>query len=268
MLPGGALPLVDGHVIVNIDATLVASHSEKELAAPNYKRGFGFHPILAFADHGAGGTGTPLAAILRPGNAGSNTATDHVAVTALALAQLDSGHRDRVLVRADSAGGTKAFTHHLADAGLDYSLGFPGFLAHLKAAIDTVEEGAWVPAIDAGGDLRDGAWVAEITGLANLPYSDAASNAIWIQVVLLAMDLSTLTQPGPGLPSSTTPYGTSHGSPDSHPPDPAENTDPDEIVGLNPHERYLASWCRSVHWRGIKHRHWQPHQRWHRPTGR
>jgi hypothetical protein len=157
---------------VNIDATLVASHSEKELAAPNYKRGFGFHPILAFADH--------------------------VAVTAMALAQLDSGHRDRVLVRADSAGGTKAFTHHLADAGLDYSLGFPGFLAHLKAAIDTVEEGAWVPAIDAGGDLRDGAWVAEITGLANLPYSDAASNAIWIQVVLLAMDLSTLTQPGPG----------------------------------------------------------------------
>jgi len=242
LLPGGALPLVDGHVIVDIDATLVASHSEKELAAPNYKRGFGFHPILAFADH--------------------------VAVTALALAQLDSGHRDRVLVRADSAGGTKAFTHHLADAGLDYSLGFPGFLAHLKAAIDTVEECAWVPAIDAGGDLRDGAWVAEITGLANLPYSDAASNAIWIQVVLLAMDLSTLTQPGPGLPSSTTPYGTSHGSPDSHPPDPDENTDPDEIVGLTPHERFLASWCRSVHWRGIKHRHWQPHQRWHRPTGR
>ena len=168
LLPGGALPLVDGHVIVDIDATLVASHSEKELAAPNYKRGFGFHPILAFADHGAGGTGTPLAAILRPGNAGSNTATDHVAVTALALAQLDSGQRDRVLVRADSAGGTKAFTHHLADAGLAYSVGFPGFLAHLKAAIDTVEESAWVPAIDAGGQPRDGAWVAEITGLLDL----------------------------------------------------------------------------------------------------
>ena len=266
LLPGGALPLVDGHVIVDIDATLVASHSEKELAAPNYKRGFGFHPILAFADHGTGGTGAPLAAILRPGNAGSNTATDHVAVTELALAQLDSGQRDRVLVRADSAGGTKAFTHHLADAGLAYSLGFPGFLAHLKAAIDTVEEGAWVPAIDAGGDLRDGAWVAEITGLldlrdwpagmrvvarkerahpgaqltltdtgghrvtcfatndpspglpalearhrqrarcedrikdakdtglANLPYADAASNAIWIQVVLLAMDLTAWAQ--------------------------------------------------------------------------
>jgi hypothetical protein len=111
-------------------------------AGSENKRGFGFHPILAFADHGTGGTGTPLAAILRPGNTGSNTATDHVAVTALALAQLDFGQRGRVLVSADSAGGTKAFTQHLADAGLAYSLGFPGFLAHLKAAIDTVEEGA------------------------------------------------------------------------------------------------------------------------------
>ena len=64
-LPGGALPAVDGHVIVDIDATLVTSHSEKELAAPTFKRGFGFHPILAFADHGAGGTGAPLATILR-----------------------------------------------------------------------------------------------------------------------------------------------------------------------------------------------------------
>ena len=60
-----------------------SSHSENERAAPNDKRGFGFHPILAFADHGAGGTGTPQAAILRPGNAGSNTATDQLDVTAL-----------------------------------------------------------------------------------------------------------------------------------------------------------------------------------------
>ncbi len=262
-LPGGALPEVGDRLIVDLDATLVASHSEKKLAAPNYKRGFGFHPILAFAGHGTGGTGAPLAAILRPGNAGSNTATDHAAVTELALAQLDSGQRGRVLVRADSAGGTKAFTHHLTDEKLSYSLGFPGFLAHLKAAIDTVGESAWVPAIDAGGDLRDGAWGAEITGLldwpagmrvvarkerphpgaqltltdvdghrvtcfatndpspdlpalearhrqralcedrikdtkdtglTNLPYPGAASNAIWIQVVLLAMDLTTWAQ--------------------------------------------------------------------------
>lgn len=266
LLPGGALPAVDGHVIVDIDATLVTSHSEKELAAPTFKRGFGFHPILAFADHGTGGTGAPLAAILRPGNAGSNTATDHIAVLDLALAQLDPDQRARVLVRTDSAGGTKVFTAHLADAELSYSVGFAGFAAHLRTAIDTVPDTAWTPAVNADGDLRDGAWVAEITGLlnladyptgmrviarkerahpgaqltltdidghrvtcfatndtrgdlpalevrhrqrarcedrikdakdtglANLPYADAASNAIWLQIVLLAIDLTTWAQ--------------------------------------------------------------------------
>ena len=106
-LPGGALPET-GPLVVDNDATLVRSHSEKELAAPTFKRGFGFHPILAFADHGTGGTGAPLAGILRPGNAGSNTAADHITVTDLALAQLDPGQRARVLVRTDSAGGTTA----------------------------------------------------------------------------------------------------------------------------------------------------------------
>ena len=78
VLPGGALPQIDGRVVVDIDATLVTSHSDKQWAAPTFKRGFGFHPMLAFADHGAGGTGSPLAGLLRPGNAGSNTAADHI----------------------------------------------------------------------------------------------------------------------------------------------------------------------------------------------
>jgi Transposase DDE domain group 1 len=58
-------------VIVDLDATLVASHSEKELAKPTFKKGFGFHPLCSFIDHGAAGTGEPLAMLLRPGNAGS-----------------------------------------------------------------------------------------------------------------------------------------------------------------------------------------------------
>jgi hypothetical protein len=91
-------------VVIDIDATLVTSHSEKQWAAPTFKRGFGFHPMLAFADHG---TGTPLAGLLRPGNAGSNTAADHIRVLDAALDQLDADHADRVLVRCDSAGGTK-----------------------------------------------------------------------------------------------------------------------------------------------------------------
>ena len=67
-------------LVVDVDATLVTAHSEKEQARPTFKRGFGFHPLCAFVDHGAAGTGEPLAIALRPGNAGSNTAADHIAV--------------------------------------------------------------------------------------------------------------------------------------------------------------------------------------------
>jgi len=75
-------------LVVDLDATLVGAHSETEGAAPTFKRGFGFHPLWAFADHGPDGTGEPLAVQLRPGNAGSNTAADHIAVIRDALAQL------------------------------------------------------------------------------------------------------------------------------------------------------------------------------------
>ncbi|NMO05348.1 IS1380 family transposase, partial [Gordonia sp. TBRC 11910] len=89
------------------------AHSEKQDAAPTYKHGFGFHPLCAFVDHGSQGTGEPLATLLRPGNAGANTAADHITVTAAALAQLPraSGYRvgKSVLVRTDSAGGTHEF---------------------------------------------------------------------------------------------------------------------------------------------------------------
>jgi Transposase DDE domain group 1 len=82
--PGG-----DGSLIpVDIDATIVIAHSEKEQAAPTWKKTYGFHPLAAFADHGAGGGGEALAIALRPGNAGSNTASEHIEVTRLALAQL------------------------------------------------------------------------------------------------------------------------------------------------------------------------------------
>ena len=57
-------------VTVDLDATLIGSHSDKQGAAANYKRGFGFHPLLAMVDHGDGGTGEPLVGLLRPGNAG------------------------------------------------------------------------------------------------------------------------------------------------------------------------------------------------------
>ena len=77
---------------MDLDATLVASHSEKEKAEPTFKKGFGFHQLCSFIDHGTEGTGEPLAMMLRPGNAGSNTAADHIVVIKGALAQLP-GHR-------------------------------------------------------------------------------------------------------------------------------------------------------------------------------
>jgi hypothetical protein len=74
-------------LIIDVDATLVTAHSEKEAAAPTFKRGFGFHPLWALCDHGAEGTGEPLSFLLRAGNAGSNTVVDHKTVIRAALAQ-------------------------------------------------------------------------------------------------------------------------------------------------------------------------------------
>src|SRR5512140_2495258 len=95
-------------------ATIVRAHSEKEQAAPTWKKTFGFHPLAAFADHGAGAAGEALDILLRPGNAGSNTAAEHIEVTRLAMAQLPRHQRRRVLIRTDSGGGTYQFLNWLA----------------------------------------------------------------------------------------------------------------------------------------------------------
>ena len=62
-----------GSLTTDVDATLITAHSEKERAAGNYKGGFGFHPLAAYADE----TREALGGLLRPGNAGANTAADH-----------------------------------------------------------------------------------------------------------------------------------------------------------------------------------------------
>jgi hypothetical protein len=116
-------------LVIDVDATLVTAHSEKELARATFKRGYGFHPLCAFVDHGPDGTGEPLSVMLRAGNAGSNTAADHIAVIKQALRQLP-GHRRgtrpgrRVLVRTDAAGCTHQVLDWLAGQRLSYSVGF------------------------------------------------------------------------------------------------------------------------------------------------
>jgi len=169
-LAGPAAPGAGGGLVVlDVDATIVTSCSEKEQAAPTWKKTFGFHPLTVFADHGAGGSGEPLAIMLRPGNAGSNTAADHVQAVRLALAQLPKGLRRRVLIRADSGGGTHEFLAWLTRPGrrLHYTVGFP-MTDDVQAAILKVPTAAWTPAYDSDRLVRPGAWVAELTGMLSL----------------------------------------------------------------------------------------------------
>jgi hypothetical protein len=107
--------------------------------------------------------------VLRPGNGGSNTAADHIAAVKLALAQLPADMRGRVLVRADSGGGTREFLAWLTRPGrrLQYSVGFTG-TAGVAGAVGMVPARAWTPAYDSDGGVRDGAWIAELTGLLDL----------------------------------------------------------------------------------------------------
>jgi hypothetical protein len=147
------------YVVLDIDATLIEVHSEKEAASPHFKGGFGMHPILCFLDN----TNEALAGILRTGRAGSNTATDHIAVLGQALGQLpESARARRILVRTDGAGFSHGFLDHLVEQGLEYSVGY-AVTEDVRDAIALLPRWAWKPAVDADGGLRDGAEVAEIT---------------------------------------------------------------------------------------------------------
>jgi len=159
-------------VIIDVDATLVTAHSDKENAAPTFKRGYGFHPLCAFLDHQADGTGELLAIQLRPGNAGSNTAKDHISVLRDAFKQLP-GHQGgcrpgkSVLVRTDGAGCTHQLVDWLVGQRVQYSIGWT-LPTDAGDLIEQIPDQCWTPAWDADGKPRDGAWVAELTGLLNL----------------------------------------------------------------------------------------------------
>jgi len=161
---------------LDFDATLVTAHSDKQDAAPTYKGGYGFHPVGVWVD----GLEEPLAAMLRPGNAGANCAADHVVLLGEAIAALPAawraGHQpgDKpsealcpMLVRADSAGATHWFVDTLAERNIDYSIGF-SIDGRVRDALLLVPEEDWEPATEAGGQRRQGAYVVELTDLVNL----------------------------------------------------------------------------------------------------
>jgi hypothetical protein len=166
-LAGENAPDADGQVTVDLDGVLVIAHSDKQDAAATWKKTYGHHPLTAFVDHGPGGTGEPVATLLRPGNAGSNTAADHITTARLALAQLPKKYRRgrQTLIRCDSAGGTHDFVSWLAKRGrwLSYSVGMV-ITETIHSHVLKIPAPAWTPAIETDGEVRDGAWVAELTG--------------------------------------------------------------------------------------------------------
>jgi Transposase DDE domain group 1 len=150
--------------VLDVDATLTSAHSEKEQAKGNFKGGYGHHPLLCYLD----GTGEAPAGILRPGNAGSNTAADHIAVLDLALGQLDQVALDgEILVRADGAGATHELTVYCREARMRFSVGFD-VDERVREAIVAMEESAWQQAIRADGSLREHSQVCEITDRVDL----------------------------------------------------------------------------------------------------
>jgi hypothetical protein len=171
----GAGPDLAGELCMDFDATITVAHSEKENAAATWKKTFGFHPLLCFLDRPEVAGGEALAGLLRPGNAGSNTAADHIRVLDMALAALPAQARPRpgepdgprLLARSDSAGATHAFAAACRRRGVGFSFGFPVDL-RIQTIVDLIPEQCWHPAIQTDEELREGAWVAEATGMIDL----------------------------------------------------------------------------------------------------
>ncbi len=151
--------------VIDIDATLTTADSEKEQAAGNFKGGYGHHPLLCYLDDSE----EALAGILRPGNAGSNTASDHKLVLDLALGQLDrEALAGEILVRGDGAGATHELCLYCREGQMLFSFGFDLTEPVLKA-IGQMPESAWVKAIRADGSEREHSQVSEITDHVELP---------------------------------------------------------------------------------------------------
>jgi hypothetical protein len=156
-----------GPLIIDFDATLVDSHSEKSGAGPTYKGGYGFSPLACFLD----ATNEALAVLLRPGNRAPHNADDHIEVLDLALAQLpvkpkglDPIDGVAMLARTDSAGASHKFVDALVERGIEFSIGME-MRKQLRLAILALPGGAWTEAITSDCEIRQGAQVAELTNL-------------------------------------------------------------------------------------------------------
>lgn len=164
-------------LVIDIDASLVNVHSDKEFSAGTYKGGYGFSPMIAMVDYCKGnGTGEVLAVMMRPGNKGANSALDHIKVLTQALAQLpdDFYHPDgtligeNIMVRTDSAGASREFLHHLHSLGLQFSTSYALPVASERLIGWINEKKYWEQATTADGGIREDAWVIDATKVLKL----------------------------------------------------------------------------------------------------
>jgi hypothetical protein len=157
--------LLAGWLVIDLDATLITAHSDKEGAAPTFKKGYGFHPLGAWLAN----TTESLAMLLRPGNAGSNTFTGHAAVLTAAIRQIPSRMRSRLLVRVDGAGAShELITHLLSLTSRRRTVLFTCGWMITEAdeqALRLLPAAAWQPAVDQDGTVQEDKHVAEITHL-------------------------------------------------------------------------------------------------------
>ncbi len=173
----GAAPAPGEWLHLDVDATITIDQSDnKENAAATWKKTWGHHSLLVFLDRPEIAGGEGLSGLLRPGNAGSNTAADHVTVLEQALESLPAAYRpdpddpggQQILVRSDSAGATHAFADACRTAGVGFSFGY-AVDTRVRDAVELLNANdGWYPAIESGGGIRDGAWVAEATALVEM----------------------------------------------------------------------------------------------------
>jgi hypothetical protein len=158
-------------LVIRLDATLIEAASPKAQAAGHYKGGFGFHPLTSWCTN----IGDALAVMQRPGNAGSFTAADHLAVLKAALAQIPAPWRTDVLVSIDGAGASHDVIDYLTSLNtapehgkrgrrVEYTIGWP-LDERTMAGIEQLRESDWGAALHADGELDPAAQVADLTGI-------------------------------------------------------------------------------------------------------
>ncbi len=155
-------------IVLRADATIVIAHSDKE-AAGTFKRTYGHHLLTVWCDN----TGECLVLTLRPGNAGSNTAVDHIDVIKAAIAQLPETHRGKLLITVDSAGSSHDLVDFLDRLGNDpdhpertvyYAVGF-AVDDRIRSVVGEVPQEAWAVSVRTDGEPRTNGQVADLTGL-------------------------------------------------------------------------------------------------------